>query len=223
MNTEHRYHSIKDRFLHKKSVETSERFNTITHLAGAAASVIGTLILIIASLEEADPWKIAGYSIYGASLSLLYLASTLYHAFQGKLKLFFKKVDHLAIYLLIAGSYTPFLLGPLRDTVGWSVFITVWSLAGLGFIVEFLPWDKKRILPVLLYLGMGWFALFLAKPMLVALTMKGFAWVITGGVLYTFGVAFYLFDHKHRYAHGVWHLFVLAGSVSHYVAIFRTL
>ena len=217
------YRSIKDRFLHKKSVETSERFNTITHLLGASASVFGTLILLFIAIEESDPWKIVGYSIYGASLTLLYLASTLYHALNGKLKSFFKKVDHLAIYLLIAGSYTPFLLGPLRETIGWSVFITVWSLAGLGFIIEFIPWDKKRILPIILYLGMGWFAVFLAKPMVEALTLNGFMWIVAGGLLYTGGVAFYLFDHIHRYAHGVWHLFVLAGSVSHYIAIIRYL
>lgn len=214
-----RYRSIKDRFLHKKSVETSERFNMLTHLIGAAAAVVGTILLVITAIEESDPWKITGFAIYGISLVLLYMASTLYHAFTGKLKGFFKKVDHLAIYLLIAGSYTPFLLGPLRETVGWSVFITVWSLVLVGFVVEFLPWDKRRVIPLLLYLGMGWFAVFLAKPMLEALTMQGFLWVIAGGLFYTGGVAFYVFDHKHRYAHGVWHLFVLAGSTSHYVAI----
>lgn len=216
---EQRFTSVKDRFLHKRSVETSERFNMLTHLVGTAAAIIGTILLIASGLEESDPWKVVGFSIYGVSLILLYMASTLYHTFTGKWKGFFKKVDHLAIYLLIAGSYTPFLLGPLRESVGWPVFITVWSLVGIGFIVEFLPWDKRRVIPLLLYLGMGWFAVFLAKPMMEALTMEGFLWVITGGLFYTGGVLFYIFDHTHRYAHGVWHLFVLAGSTSHYVAI----
>ena len=216
---EQRFTSVKDRFLHKRSVETSERFNMLTHLVGTAAAIIGTILLIASGLEESDPWKVVGFSIYGVSLILLYMASTLYHTFTGKLKGFFKKVDHLAIYLLIAGSYTPFLLGPLRESVGWPVFITVWSLVGIGFIVEFLPWDKRRVIPLLLYLGMGWFAVLVAKPMMEALTLQGFLWVIAGGLFYTGGVLFYIFDHTHRYAHGVWHLFVLAGSTSHYVAI----
>lgn len=201
------------------SVQTSEWFNSVTHLIGAIAAVIGTAVLIAVAFRDGDPWKIAGFSIYGLSLVLLYSSSTLYHTVQGRWKRIFQKMDHLAIYILIAGSYTPFLLVPLRDSVGWPVFAMVWTLAAAGMLIEFLPGDKKRIIPLILYLGMGWLAISISGPMLDSLSPAGFAWVVTGGLLYTGGVVFYALDHRHRYAHGVWHLFVLAGSASHYFAV----
>lgn len=198
---------------------SSERLNRLTHLAGVIASFIGTIALVWIALREGDGWKLAGYCIYGASLMLLYLASTLYHTFEGRAKRVFKKIDHVAIYLLIAGSYTPFLLGVLRETVGWPVFVMVWTLALAGIIIEFLPGHPERTVSLFLYLGMGWFAVTLAGPMLEALTMEGFGWILAGGLLYTSGTVFYVLDHRHRYNHGIWHLFVLGGSASHFYAI----
>ena len=201
------------------TIQTSERFNSATHLVGAVAAVIGTAVLIVTAARDGDPWKLAGFAIYGLSLVLLYSSSTLYHAAQGSWKKIFQKLDHLAIYVLIAGSYTPFLLVPLRDSVGWPVFTVVWTLAAAGMLIEFLPGDKRRVLPLILYLGMGWLAISISGPMLESLTAAGFAWVVAGGLLYTGGVVFYALDHRHRYAHGVWHLFVLAGSASHFIAV----
>lgn len=202
-------------------IQTSERFNSVTHLVGAIAAIIGTAILIVTAAQEGDPWRILGFTIYGGSLVALYLSSTLYHALEGRLKMIFKKADHLAIYALIAGSYTPFLLVSLRESVGWPIFTVIWTLAAVGMLVEFIPGDKRRLIPLFLYLGMGWMALSLTKHLFEALTPAGFFWLILGGVFYTGGVAFYIFDHKFRYFHGVWHLFVLFGSASHYVVMFN--
>lgn len=203
------------------SMSNGEKLNSITHLAGTIASVIGFFILLWLALTKGDPWKIISFGIYGISLVLLYSFSTLYHSFEGKIKKIFQKLDHIAIYLLIAGTYTPFTLITLRGETGWTIFALVWGLATLGIIIDLLPTKGYRILPLIIYLLMGWMAVLIVDPLVSSLSLEGFNWLIAGGIFYTFGVIFYALSHQHRYAHGIWHLFVLAGSVSHYITVVK--
>jgi len=196
-----------------------ERFNAITHLFGVIAALAGSVVLVVFSSLKGDVWKIISFSIYGTSLFLLYLFSVLYHSWSGKLKIFFQRLDHLAIYLLIAGTYTPFTLVTLNGVWGWSIFGVVWSLAAMGMLLEFIP-QKKRILPIIIYLVMGWICLVALKPLLQALPVAGFWWLFIGGLFYTVGIVFYAYDKRISYFHGIWHLFVLAGSVCHYFTVF---
>lgn len=196
-----------------------ERFNGYSHLMGAALAVGGAAVLIVLAAGQGDPWKIVSFSVYGTMLLLLYLFSTLYHSLRGRAKEVFRKLDHYAIYLLIAGTYTPFTLVTLQGAWGWSLFGVIWGMAVLGIVVDSLPWDKRRILPVVIYLAMGWLALIALKPLLNALPLAGFAWLLAGGVLYTVGIVFYALERWIKHGHGIWHLFVLAGSACHYFAI----
>ena len=196
-----------------------ERFNGYSHLMGAALAVGGAAVLIVLAAGQGDPRKIVSFSVYGTMLLLLYLFSTLYHSLRGRAKEVFRKLDHYAIYLLIAGTYTPFTLVTLQGAWGWSLFGVVWGMAVLGIVVDSLPWDKRRILPVVIYLAMGWLALIALKPLLNALPLAGFAWLLAGGVLYTVGIVFYALERWIKHGHGIWHLFVLAGSACHYFAI----
>jgi hemolysin III len=196
-----------------------ERFNGISHLIGAVLALAGLVVLVVVAARQGDAWKIVSFSLYGATLFLLYGFSTLYHSLRGRAKKIFRRLDHLAIYLLIAGTYTPFTLVTLRGVWGWSLFGVVWGLAVVGMALEYLPRQGARILPVVIYLGMGWLVLIALRPLLQALPWAGFVWLMAGGLFYTIGVLFYAFDGRLRYAHEVWHLFVLAGSASHYFAI----
>ncbi|HYA37908.1 MAG TPA: hemolysin III family protein [Candidatus Methylomirabilis sp.] len=196
-----------------------ERFNGITHLAGAALALGGLALLVVTAARQADVWKIVSFSLYGATLFLLYGFSTLYHSLRGRAKAIFRRLDHLAIYLLIAGTYTPFALVTLRGGWGWSLFGVIWGLAIAGMMLEYLPHKGPRILPVVIYLLMGWLALIALRPLTQTLAPAGLAWLVAGGLFYTVGVLFYAFDERLRHAHGVWHLFVLAGSISHYFAV----
>ena len=196
-----------------------ERFNGISHLTGAALALAGLVVLVVTAARQADAWKIVSFSLYGATLFLLYGFSTLYHSLRGRAKAIFRRLDHLAIYLLIAGTYTPFALVTLRGGWGWSLFGVVWGLAIAGMMLEYLPRRGPRILPVVIYLLMGWLALIALRPLMQALAPAGLVWLVAGGLCYTVGVLFYALDAKLRHAHGVWHLFVLAGSVSHYFAV----
>lgn len=196
-----------------------ERFNSITHLVGAVLALVGTTVLVTQSALQADPWKIVGFSVYGAMLVTLYLASTLYHALRGRAKAVFKKLDHCSIYLLIAGSYTPFALVSLRGPWGWSLLGAVWGLAVLGIVQEHWLARGARVLSLVIYVLMGWLALVAVMPLWQALTPAGFAWLAAGGACYTLGIGFYATDHKLRHGHGIWHLFVLAGSSCHFVTM----
>lgn len=193
-----------------------ERFNSITHLTGAILAVGGTAILVTRAAFEGDPWKIVSVSVYGASLITLYLFSTLYHSIGNSL---FRKLDHGAIYLLIAGSYTPFALVTLRGPLGWTIFGATWGLAALGITIDLLLADRRRIVPVFFYLFMGWLAVFTFKPLLRVLPLTGFRWLLAGGLLYTVGILFYALDGRLRLSHGIWHLFVLAGSFAQFMAV----
>ncbi len=196
-----------------------ERFNSITHLVGAVLAVVGATVLITQSALQADPWKIVAFSVYGAMLIALYLASTLYHALRGRAKAVFKKLDHCGIYLLIAGSYTPFALVSLRGPWGWSLLGAVWGLALLGIAQELWLARGARVLSLVIYVLMGWLALVAVVPLWEALTPAGFAWLAAGGACYTLGIVFYATDHKLRHGHGIWHLFVLAGSTCHFITM----
>jgi hemolysin III len=159
------------------------------------------------------------FSVYGATLFLLYLVSTLYHALDGRAKRLFRVLDYQAIYLLIAGTYTPFTLVTLRGPVGWWLFGAVWGMALLGMALSLLPDRGGRVLPLLIYLVMGWLILLALDPFLAVLPAAGFHWLLTGGVLYTLGIVFFLLDERYPWTHAIWHLFVLAGSTCHYIAI----
>ena len=196
-----------------------ERFNTITHAIGACLAAVGGTVLITVAARGDDPWKITSFSIYAAMLLALYLTSSLYHGMRGGTKNVLRKMDHCAIYLLIAGTYTPFTLVTLRGAWGWSMFGAVWSLALLGITQEIWYARDARILSLVIYMMMGWLAVTGIKPLVAALGWDGFAWLAAGGLLYTAGIAFYATDHKVRHGHGIWHLFVLGGSVCHYVAV----
>ncbi len=198
-----------------------ERFNSISHLLGAVMAVAGLVVLVVHSSLQGDPWKVVSYSVYGTSLVLLYLASALYHSFRGKAKVFFQRLDHQAIYVLIAGTYTPFALVTLRGGWGWSLFGVVWTLAVLGIVIDALPATRKgrRFLPLAIYLVMGWLCLIALGPLLERLPATGFILLLSGGVCYTGGIVFYLLGERMRHFHGIWHLFVLAGSVCHFFAI----
>jgi hemolysin III len=198
-----------------------ERLNGYTHLLGAMAAAAGLAVLVTLAARQSDVWKIASFSVYGATLLLLYVFSTLYHSTRGRAKSILQKFDHHAIFLLIAGSYTPFTLVTLRGPWGWALFGAIWGLAVLGIVVEsFHGRNARRILPLAIYLVMGWLALIALVPLVRALPVAGMLWLAGGGLLYTAGIVFYLLDKKLRHAHGIWHLFVLAGSLCHYLAIF---
>jgi hemolysin III len=196
-----------------------ERFNSISHLTGAALAATGTVALIVLAARLGDPWKIVSFSVYGAMLVFLYVSSTLYHSLRGRSKDILRKFDHCAIYLLIAGTYTPFTLVSLRGAMGWSLFGTVWGLALLGIVQEIWLARGMRILSLVIYVLMGWLALIAVSPLLAALGRDGFAWLAAGGLLYTVGIVFYATDERLRHGHGVWHLFVLGGSACHYVTV----
>lgn len=196
-----------------------ERFNSISHAVGAVFAACGGVLLIVVAARSGDPWKIVGCSVYAAMLLILYLTSTLYHSLRGAAKDVLRKMDHCAIYLLIAGTYTPFTLVTLRGTVGWTMFAVVWTLALVGVLQEVWYAKGTRILSLVIYLVMGWLALACIGPLVDAFGRAGFAWLAAGGLFYTFGIAFYATDHKLRHGHGIWHLFVIAGSTCHYIAI----
>lgn len=196
-----------------------ERFNGYSHLAGALLALTGAIVLIVVGALQQDAWKITSFAVYGTSLVLLYGCSTLYHSTRGRLKRFFRKLDHNAIYLLIAGTYTPFALVSLRGPWGWSLFGIIWSLALLGIVQELRPCRRTRALSLVIYVVMGWIALVALCPLIEALTLAGFSWLLVGGVVYTAGIVFYLYDDRFTHWHGIWHLFVIGGSATHYFAI----
>jgi len=199
-----------------------ERLHSISHGIGAALSLAGVVVLlVVASLAaRADPWKLAGIGLYGISLVLLYTASTLYHGVRHpRLKRLFQLLDHCAIYLLIAGTYTPFLLVNLRGPTGWTLFATVWSLALAGIACK-LAWPHRfAALRVAIYLVMGWLIVFAGDELAARLSATGLTLLVAGGITYTLGVAFYAVN-AIPFNHVIWHLFVMGGSACHYFAVY---
>lgn len=202
-------------------MEQGERFNSITHLIGALAALVGGPWLVVAAAWQGDARKVVGFAIYATTLLFMYTSSVLYHSLGDPLKRLFRKLDHLSIYLLIAGTYTPLTLITLGGGWGWSLFGVIWGLTLLGFVLEFLSHNPRRAFALPIYLLMGWLALLPLGPLVRALHWSGFAWLLAGGLFYTVGTLFYLFDHKVRHFHGIWHLFVLAGSLCHYLLMYR--
>lgn len=200
-------------------MQPTERFNSISHLVGAALSLAGGAVLISLAALSGDARAIVSSSIYVFTLILLFLTSTLYHSLSGRSKRVFRLLDHQAIYLLIAGTYTPFTLVGLKGTLGWVMFGAIWGLALIGIVFDALQRQGPRVIPMLIYLLMGWLCVLALKPVLAALPPDAFRWLLVGGIFYTTGIVFYALDHWYPACHGVWHLFVLAGSASHYGAI----
>lgn len=196
-----------------------EWFNSISHLIAAVAALAALVWLVVLAARQGDPLKIVSVSIYGTTLLLLYTFSTLYHSLSGKAKKVFRKLDHASIYLLIAGTYTPFTLICLRGGWGWSLFGVVWGLAGVGMVADLLFKKRRPFLSISIYLSMGWLILIALKPLLRMLPPSGFTPLLLGGIIYTFGIIFYVFDKKVSYFHGIWHLFVIAGSIVHYFTV----
>lgn len=196
-----------------------ERFNSISHLVGASFALVGGVVLVTMAMIDGGIGRIVSYTIYAVTLFVLYLSSTLYHSVSGSAKEFLQKVDHQAIYLLIAGTYTPFIVLAMDGNSRWKMLAAVWGLAACGMMLDALPRRGARILPVIIYLLMGWFCVLFPDTFLAALPPEGLAWLIAGGVFYTSGVIFFALDSWYPWCHGIWHLFVLAGSISHYIAI----
>ena len=204
-------------------MQYGERFNTITHFLAAVLAVPGLIYLIVLAANTGDPWKIVSVSIYGATLLLLYVSSTLCHGHSGRFRDVFEKLDHLSIYLLIAGTYTPYMLVTLRGNWGWTIFGIVWGLALIGMLIDIWPKksekENKRILPLIIYLVMGWLVIIPIQPLTENLALDGVWLLALGGVLYTVGVVFFILSDRVKHAHGIWHLFVIGGSLSHYLSI----
>ena len=200
-----------------------EKLNSISHLVGAALALIGFGALLSVSLLSGDPWVIVSFSVFGASMVLLYTMSTLYHSFQPPgLKRIFRIFDHVSIYILIAGTYTPYMLVTQRDGNGWLIMGIIWALAVIGILSEiFLSGRAIKFGQLIIYLGMGWACTFDYASLKAAIPETGLIWLTVGGLAYTGGVVFYILDKmdKLTHAHGIWHFFVLAGTISHFISI----
>ena len=193
--------------------------NSITHGIGAGLSIAALVILVVLASRRGDVWRIVSFSIYGASLILLYLSSTLYHSFVNpKIKNIFRIIDHSAIYLLIAGSYTPITLTFMRGAWGWTLFGIVWGIALGGITLTILLLDKLKALLVLSYVVMGLLVIIAIKPMIEMVPRGMIVWLFIGGAFYLLGVIFYLWK-RLPYHHPIWHLFVLGGSISHFLGV----
>ncbi|MBH9968712.1 hemolysin III family protein [Bacillus enclensis] len=196
-----------------------ELANAITHGIGFILSIPALVMLIIISIDRGTPWHIVSFSIFGASMILLYLFSTLLHSFKpSKAKNLFAVLDHSAIYILIAGTYTPFMLVSVRGALGWTLFGIVWGLAVAGVVFKCYFVDRYQVVSTLFYLVMGWLVIIAVKPLYFSLSGAGFSLLLAGGILYSIGAIFYVWN-KLPYNHAIWHLFVLAGSGCMYFCI----
>lgn len=207
--------------------------NAVSHGAGALLAVAAIPVLVVDAVAGGRSMQqVFAVSVFGATMLAMYLSSTLYHAlpgwtpaeggrWRGRAKGLFRVLDHCAIYLLIAGTYTPFALGAFRDQWGWSMVALVWGLAVTGVVLKCLPGNRRPIVSTLLYVAMGWLVLAAAEPLFTQLPSAGFGWLLAGGVAYTAGVGLFVLDDRVRYAHFGWHLFVLAGTACHFVAVLR--
>jgi hemolysin III len=205
----------------KKYTTGEEIANSVTHGIGAALSVAGLAVLVTLAAMHGDAWRVVSFSVYGASLVLLYLASTFYHSFQSpQVKRVFRILDHSAIYVLIAGSYTPFTLVSIRGAWGWSLFGVIWGLAAAGIVLEavFAKGKGFRLLNIGVYIAMGWLIVIAIKPLLANVPRGGLVWLFGGGLCYTLGAGLYAIK-RIPFNHAIWHLFVLGGSICHYFAI----
>ena len=197
-----------------------ELANSLSHGAALIAAAVGAPFLILRAVEHGDPGFIVGATIFAGAMILLYGASTLYHALKpGRLKHIFRIVEHSAIFILIAGTYTPFTLGVLHGWWGWLLFGLIWGLAALGVLLKLIDGVAHPIAFTLLYLMMGWLIVIAGKPLYTLLPASGLMWLVAGGLSYTIGVAFFTADSRLRFGHFIWHLFVIGGTACHYFAV----
>lgn len=196
--------------------------NCVSHGLAVLAALAAVPVLVMAAMERGDAAAVVGASVFAGAMVLLYGVSAIYHALpQNRAKRVFRILDHMAIYLLIAGTYTPFTLGVLRGAWGWTLLSLVWGLAVVGILLKACAGVRFEVLSVLLYLVMGWLCLIAVEPMLTLMPTWGIVWLLAGGIAYTLGVVFYALDHRIRYSHFVWHLFVVAGTACHFVAVLQ--
>jgi hemolysin III len=220
----HRFNPfLREKFMSHAGTDVQQTFgeefaNTITHGIGAALSIAALVILVVRASLDGNAWQIVSLSIFGTSLIVLYMMSTLYHAARpGRIKRFFHLMDHASIYILIAGSYTPVLLSSMRGGWGWSLFGVIWGLAIVGVIFKVRFVGRYDIISTLLYIAMGWIIVIAAKPFITSVPTTAVIWLAIGGVTYTLGTIFYIWD-RLPYNHTIWHLFVMGGSICHFFA-----
>jgi len=193
--------------------------NAITHGIGVGLAIAALVILVVYAARISDTWKVVSFSIYGATMIILFLSSTLYHSFpQPYLKRFFRILDHSSIFLLIAGTYTPVTIGSMRGGWGWTLFGVIWGLTIVGIVLKIFAMSKLKWLSIVVYLMMGWIILIAIKPLIAVVTTKFLIWILAGGLAYSLGIIFYV-ARKLPFHHAVWHLFVLAGSICHFFAM----
>ena len=205
--------------LERRPSRGEEIANSVSHAVGLVAALAAAPYLVVHAVRRGGTGAIVGTSVFAATMVLLYLASTLYHALpRNRAKRVFQVIDHGAIFLLIAGTYTPFTLGVLRGAWGWTLFGLVWGLAAVGIVLKAVGRLQQRTLSTLLYLGMGWFILIAIRPLWLRVPLSGLLWLLLGGIAYTAGLAFFAAKGV-RYSHFVWHLFVLAGTACHFFAV----
>ncbi|MBN1882383.1 MAG: hemolysin III family protein [Deltaproteobacteria bacterium] len=203
----------------KEQTTGEEIANAVTHGIGVALSIAGLVLLVVFATMRGDAWRVVSFSIYGATLIILYIASTLYHSLTNiRLKRFFRKMDHISIFLLIAGTYTPITLVCMRGPWGWTIFGLIWGLAVAGVVLKAFFMGRFEKTAIVLYVAMGWLIIIAVKPMIQMVPPGTVMWLVIGGVSYTAGVIFYALK-KMPYHHAVWHLFVLGGSVCQYMGI----
>ncbi len=196
-----------------------EKFNSLSHFAGGLLAAAGAAVLITFAGFSGDLSKILGAVTYGLGMVLVYSASTLYHSTPEPLKNTFRKFDHISIYLMIAGTYTPFCLVTLRESVGYWLLATVWFLAALGAVLEFTLAHRTRVPSLALYFVMSLLSLIALQPLATGIPGSGFLWLVLGGILYFTGFFFYIFDDRVPHFHGIWHLFVIGGSACQYLCV----
>jgi hemolysin III len=196
-----------------------ELANRLTHGAAALASIPALVVLVTAAARTGDPYRVVSSTLFAGSLCVFYVISTLYHSLRGqRVRYVFRILDHAGIYLVIAASYTPFTLVSLRGGSGWILFAVVWGLAIVGMVFKSLMTHRLRFLAPALYIGLGWLVVADLEGLLIAVPPGGVAWLVAGGIAYTVGVLFYAID-RIPYNHAIWHLFVIAGSICHYLAV----
>ncbi len=205
--------------LTKRYTLGEEIFNSVSHGTGGLLAIAGTVVLIVFSAIYSNAWAVVGSAIFGASMIILYTMSTLYHAITNKkAKSFFRIMDHNTIFLLIAGTYTPITLVPLRGPVGWVLFGVIWATAILGIVLNSIDLEKFKKLSLVCYVIMGWAVIFTIKPMIRSVPTQSLIFLLVGGIFYTVGIVFYVLK-KIKYFHSIWHLFTIGGTVFHYFSI----
>lgn len=208
---------------HREQTKAEEITNAIIHGIGAGLSISALTILLIFGSIYGNVWHVVSFAIYGTTLILLYVSSTLYHSFpKGRWKNIFHVIDHSSIFLLIAGTYTPITLTALRGPWGWSLFATVWAIALAGIILKLVWFDRFKMLSLILYAAMGWLIIIAIRPLLDAVNHVSLIFLLAGGISYTAGITFYVWR-KLKFSHAIWHLFVLAGSILHFFGVFYLL